>query len=90
MKTLVLLLGLAAFSLSTAPAFAGGCMGSQPPLPNFRDASMRRHATVVTCTLILRGLKKGFQSALTSIYRLRVTTTNIKLMKQVPRGVPRP
>ena len=27
MKTLVLLLGLAAFSLSTAPAFAGGCMG---------------------------------------------------------------
>ena len=26
MKTLVLLLGLAAFSLSTASAFAGGCM----------------------------------------------------------------
>ena len=27
MKTFVLLLGLAAFSLSTAPAFAAGCMG---------------------------------------------------------------
>ena len=27
MKTFVLMLGLAAFSLSTAPAFAGGCMG---------------------------------------------------------------
>ncbi len=27
MKTFVLLLGLAAFSLSTAPAFASSCMG---------------------------------------------------------------
>ena len=27
MKTFVLLLGLVAFSLSTVPAFAGGCMG---------------------------------------------------------------
>ena len=33
MKTVILLLGLAAFSLSTAPAFAGHCSGGSHTHP---------------------------------------------------------
>ena len=44
MKALVLLLGLAAFSLSTAPAFAGGCMEGTHTHPTDSGTKTRRPA----------------------------------------------
>ena len=45
MKTFVLLLGLAAFSLSAASAFAGGCMGGTHTHPTGSETKDKKTGT---------------------------------------------